>query len=124
MGFRILLRLRVVIARVFVGRTWGRHIRSTCIELLGLLSTPFLWGAYYSFIPIIRRPTVRLTVVFMVLMLHLVPGIWLASTEPAFHGALRLLPVFVAVYFAGAVAVFVGLVALSLYSGARHDRTV
>jgi hypothetical protein len=59
------------------------------IPLLGLVVPPFLWGIYFLVIPEIDSLPGRIIALALILLLHIVPGIWLASQDHAFTRALE-----------------------------------
>lgn len=72
--------------------------------MLAVFAAPFIWSAYYVFIPKIQSRHVRGAIVASLLLLHTVPAVWLASSDPAFREALRLLPGFLCAHFILALA--------------------
>jgi ABC-type transport system involved in multi-copper enzyme maturation permease subunit len=66
--------------------------------LLGFFGAPFLWSLYFIRIPAIVSRARRLVALGLVSLLHLVPGVWLASDDPAFTRALQQHPVGVLMY--------------------------
>ena len=81
--------------------------------VLALLAAPALWGAYYGLIPTIRDQRVRIVAIFVVLLLHILPAVCLARTEPAFRSTFEMMPVYLLVYTIVALVAVVTLVALS-----------
>ena len=92
--------------------------------VLAFLAAPLLWAVYYGMIPAIQKLRVRAAVVSAVLLSHVLPGVWMVCTEPAFRSAFRLMRFYLLAYlFIAAVAV-VGLVAVSRMFGQSHDQGV
>ncbi|MCM3870273.1 MAG: hypothetical protein ND895_06190 [Pyrinomonadaceae bacterium] len=56
---------------------------------LGFLIPPFLWALYFLVIPEIDPPVRKVIALVLIALLHMVPGIWIASEDPAFIRALE-----------------------------------
>ena len=79
-----------------------------------LFLAPFQWGLYLLLIPEVTSSKWRTFWVVAVILFHLVPGWWMASTDPAFARAMNqdtgsLLLYSVLLLVTVAVFVFVGL---------------
>ena len=72
--------------------------------ILAVFAAPLIWSAYYAFIPKIQSRHVRGVIVASLLLLHTVPAVWLASSDPAFRDALHLVPGFLCAHFILALA--------------------
>ncbi len=57
------------------------------IPLLGLAAGPLLWAFYFLLIPNLERPRSRAIALSLVLLVHFLPGFWVASEDPAFSRA-------------------------------------
>lgn len=92
--------------------------------VLALGAAPLLWGAYYGLIPAIHQLKIRVVVTLAVCLIHIVPGAWLAWTDPAFHGAFQLMRLYLLAYLFIAAITVIGLVTVSRIFGERHDHVV
>jgi hypothetical protein len=57
--------------------------------LLAVVGTPFLWAIYFVLLPEMDSLAGRILALVVVVLLHVVPGIWLATEDPAFTRALE-----------------------------------
>jgi hypothetical protein len=53
----------------------------------GFVTGPFLWGAYFLVIPMFKRRVVRFSTLVIVLLAHLIAGLFVAVNEPKFAQA-------------------------------------
>jgi len=90
------------------------------VPVLGILGTPFLWAIYYTVIPAIDSRIMRGFVVVSVLLLHLLPGLWLAFEDPAFTRQLAQNPSLLVIFCLLWSAAFIVLTVLS--AGAKPGR--
>ena len=75
----------------------GTYAPMICnVGVLGLLFlplilflAPFQWGLYFLLIPAITSSRWRTFCIVAVIITHLVPGFWVASTDPAFARAMN-----------------------------------
>jgi hypothetical protein len=81
--------------------------------ILAVFAAPLFGSAYYAFIPRIQNRHVRGGTAASLLLLHTVPAVWLASSDPAFHDALHLVPGFLCAHFIMALAAVVLLLTFS-----------
>jgi len=60
-------------------------------ELLpaGFVTGPFIWGAYFLFIPRFKRRVVRFSASVILLASHLIAGMFVAVNEPRFAQAMN-----------------------------------
>ena len=86
-----------------------------------LFLAPFEWGLYLLLIPTISSPRWRLFCVAAVIASHLVPGLWLATTDAAFARAMNQDAVTLLVY---TVLLLLTLTVLTLVGlrGARSQK--
>jgi hypothetical protein len=56
--------------------------------VVGFFAPPFLWGLYFVLIRLIESSKVRTLVISLIVIMHLVPGSWVASHDPAFARAM------------------------------------
>ena len=54
-----------------------------------LFVAPFQWGFYLAFIPSLSSSRWRTVCIVIVILTHLIPGVWLAMTDPAFSRAMN-----------------------------------
>lgn len=73
---------------------------------LSIFLPPFQWGLYLVLIPAIESSRWRTVWVVVVILGHLIPGIWLASGDPAFARAMN--------QNQAALLIYVGLLMLTL----------
>ena len=57
--------------------------------LLAIVGTPFLWAIYFVLIPEMESLRGKILVLALVVLLHVVPAIWLASEDSALTRALE-----------------------------------
>jgi hypothetical protein len=79
-----------------------------------LFLAPFQWGLYFVLIPAITSSRWRTLCIVAVIITHLVPGYWVAATDPAFARAMNqdlsaLLVYSVSLLVTLATFVFIGL---------------
>jgi hypothetical protein len=57
--------------------------------VIGFFAPPFLWGAYFVAIRLIESSRIRTLMISLIVILHLAPGAWIASKDPAFARAMN-----------------------------------
>jgi heme/copper-type cytochrome/quinol oxidase subunit 4 len=77
--------------------------------LLALAGTPFLWAIYFLVIPEIDSRPGRVIALVLISLLHVVPGVWLASEDHAFTRALESHPMWVIAHGLALVAAIISL---------------
>ena len=92
--------------------------------MLALFGAPFLWATYYGYIPGIPKHRTRFAVLAAVLVLHVVPGVWLAVTDSAFRQAFEHMRFYLVAYILTATAAIWGLIALSRLLKERNEEFV
>jgi len=53
------------------------------VPILGLVAGPLLWALYFLIIPNLDNSRSQVVLLSLILFLHLVPGFWIASQDPA-----------------------------------------
>ena len=53
------------------------------IPILGLFAGPLLWAFYFLIIPNLETSRSKTLIICLILLLHLLPGFWIASQDPA-----------------------------------------
>ena len=53
------------------------------VPVVGLFAGPFLWALYFLVIPGLGSSRSKTLVLSLILSIHLIPGFWIASQEPA-----------------------------------------
>src|SRR6266568_3927293 len=57
------------------------------VPILGLVAGPFLWALYFLIIPNLDTSRSKTILLCLILLLHLLPGFWIASQDPALSRA-------------------------------------
>lgn len=89
----------------------------TLIPVVGLFAGPLLWAVYFLLIPNLEGLGRRVFALSVLMLIHLIPGIFVASGDPAFFraDATHLL-----VFATSAVAMIGGLLFFSIRGSARN----
>src|SRR5207244_13266242 len=53
------------------------------IPLLGLFAGPLLWALYFLIVPNLDTSRSKVVAISLISLLHLLPGLWIASQDPA-----------------------------------------
>ena len=53
------------------------------VPVVGLFAGPFLWALYFLVIPGLGSSRSKTLVLSLILSIHLIPGFWIASQDPA-----------------------------------------
>ena len=53
------------------------------VPVVGLFAGPFLWALYFLGIPSLGSSRSKTLVLSLILSIHLIPGFWIASQDPA-----------------------------------------
>ncbi len=53
------------------------------VPVVGLFAGPFLWALYFLVIPSLGSSRSKTLVLSLILSIHLIPGFWIASQDPA-----------------------------------------
>lgn len=92
--------------------------------VLALVAAPLLWGAYYGVIPAMQPRAARVVLTSVVLLLHIVPVICLASMSGNFWKQFESMDPFMMVYLVVVAAAVSVLIALSKPFDQSHDDLV
>ena len=85
--------------------------------LIAIFGAPFVWSVYFIVIPAIDSQVWRTTLVGLVVILHLIPGLWFAFRDP---GLVDELQRHAGLVFAYVVALVVTMVFLTVFSSMRR----
>lgn len=81
--------------------------------MLSIFGTPFLWAAYYVFIPRLGLRVKRVIALCLISILHLIPGVWFALEDGYFTRVLNSNPSMVLFYCIVLLVAIIGVAFLS-----------
>ena len=128
MRFFIGLLLGIILtaqALVFAGVGHGSYAPLICVAsiigfvpILGLVAGPLLWAMYFLIVPNLSTSRSKVIVISLILLLHLLPGFWIASQDPALSQAsLSSVMIFAFSFFATIGLLFL----ISMRTGKKAD---
>jgi hypothetical protein len=85
----------------------------------GFVTGPFLWGAYFLFIPTFKRRSVRFSASVILLASHLIAGLFVAVNEPKFAQAMNQEWAFLAAFGVIFALAMTGLFSFALRGAGR-----